>query len=321
MIFSKGIRLNVLLWIFLLSVLVSVQPAQASNDVVAKVGKISITQYDLNRELNRLIPMNTSFHGGVKPETLEQMKQEALQNLIDRAYKVQYAIDEEIAVDQKKLESNWQTFKQKNAKALASAPEETLAKLRADQYLDLLAAKAEEEAVDNKINIDEEMVKKYYEENKDHFLKPKTFTASHIMVRVDPSSPKEEKDQKKQRADELYQRAISGENFYNLAYYESDDRTKYVGGSLGSFHAGQTVAEFDQAIQEMKAGDISEPIKTIYGYHIIRLDNVEDERQLSFDEAAVSIREKMRSDQREQLYSSWMENLKKKYLINLYEPS
>ena len=316
--FQRGMNLSMLLFLLILPATGFASQDQQQEDLVAKVGKISITQQELDRELNRLIPMNTSFHGGVKPETLQKMKDEALQNLIDRAYKVQFAIDEEMAVDPQELESKWQEFKTKNAKALSNVSNDVITKLRADQYRDLLAAKAEQEAVEDKVQINEEMVKEYYQENKSRYVKPKTFTASHIFVRVGPSDPIEVKEEKKKRADELYARAQSGEDFYNLAYYESDDRTKYVGGSLGSFHAGQTVAEFDQAIQKMQPGEISEPIKTIYGYHIIRLDNLEEERQLPYEEAAVSIRETMKKKLRDELYNAWMNDLKQKYPVQQF---
>lgn len=297
----------------------SAEQKQAPDDLIAKVGKIAITQQDLERELNRLIPMNASFHGGVKQETIDRLRAEARQNLIDRAYKVQYAIDEEIAVDQQSLDSQWQAYTQKNARALAAVPEEALAKMKADQYLTLLAEKAEQDAVEQKVVVSEEKVKSYYQENKERFLKPKSYTASHILVKVDPASAKEEKDQRKKRAEELFARAQSGEDFYNLAYYESDDRSKYVGGSLGTFHAGQTVSEFDAAIQKMQAGDIAGPIQTLYGYHIIKLDKVEEQRQLSFEEAAVGIRETMKKDLRDNLYNAWMETLKNKYPLEEYE--
>ena len=316
--FQRGMNLSMLLFLLILPATGFASQDQQQEDLVAKVGKISITQQELDRELNRLIPMNTSFHGGVKPETLQKMKDEAIQNLIDRAYKVQFAIDEEMAVDPQELESKWQEFKTKNAKALSNVSNDVITKLRADQYRELLAAKAEQEAVEDKVQIDEEMVKEYYQENKSRYVKPKTFTASHIFVRVGPSDPKEVKEEKRKRADELYARAKSGEDFYNLAYYESDDRTKYVGGSLGSFHAGQTVAEFDQAIQKMQPGEISEPIKTIYGYHVIRLDNMEEERQLPYEEAAVSIRDTMKKQLREELYNAWMNDLKQKYPVQQF---
>src|SRR5210317_362617 len=134
------------------------------------------------------------------------------------------------------------------------------------------------------------------------FFQPKTYTASHILVKVDPASNAEERQLLKSRAEDLLTRARAGEDFYNLAYYESDDRSKYVGGSLGSFHGGQTVPEFDEVVQAMQPGEISNLVKTMYGFHIIKLDTSEEARQLTFEEAAPKIRAQFAETRRKQLY-------------------
>jgi parvulin-like peptidyl-prolyl isomerase len=111
----------------------------------------------------------------------------------------------------------------------------------------------------------------------------------------------------------LLERAKAGEDFFNLAYYESDDRSKYVGGSLGTFHAGQTVAEFDAEIQKMNAGDIAGPVRTLYGYHIIKLDEVQEARQLTFEQSAEKVQARLKEEQRKKLYDEWMSGLKVKF--------
>lgn len=308
-----GVAMVCLLSITFLVVPVFAKDSEVQPELVARVGSIAITKQDLDRELQKLIPMNFSFHGGVKPETVERLRNEARQNLISRAYKVQYAINEEITVGAQKVETEWQNFYEKNEKRLTDASPADLSRLKAELYLNLLAEEAEKVAVDTFVKVDDAEVKDYYDENKHQFLRPQLYEASHILIKVDPASSKEERAQLKSRADTLYERAQSGEDFYNLAYYESDDRSKYVGGKLGSFHAGQTVAEFDQALKGMASGEISEPVKTMYGYHIIRLDSVEPKRQLSFDEAAVLIRANMEKKLRQEIYDEWMTSLQAKY--------
>lgn len=285
---------------------------------VAKVGKIPVNALELEYKFQQKVPMMTSFHGGIKPERVAELRQESLDGLIERAYKVQYAIEEEISVDGELVEAEWQKLLSKNSSLAEFAKTPQGPKLRASVYLDLLAEKAERVAVDEKIAVSDEDVLRHYQDNKERFYRPKLFTASHILVRVDPASNAEERAERLTRAEELLKRAKDGEDFYNLAYYESDDRSKYVGGSLGSFHAGQTVAEFDQAIQGMQSGEIAGPIKTMYGYHIIRLDKVDDERQMEFDEVSASIRASLRKAQREELYNSWMDRLKAKYPVERF---
>lgn len=287
---------------------------------VVKVGNIVINQSDVDRRAQRLMPMQVSFHGSISPEKVAEVKDAALDELVDRAYKVQFAIDNEIAIDAAAFEKDWQERLAKNADAVKRASAAQLSKVRADLYLDKLAARAEEVAVEEKIKISDQSVADYYEDNKNKYFRPKLYTASHVFVKVDPSDNTEEKEEKLARAEALYERAVAGEDFYNLAYYESDDRSKYVGGSLGSFHAGQTVAEFDAAIQKMKPGEIVGPIRTMYGFHIIKLDALDDERQLRFDEVSAKIRATMEETERKKLYDEWMSGLKEAFPFESFVP-
>ncbi len=285
---------------------------------VAKVGNMLITQADVDRRTQQILPMQVSFHGSLSNEKVAGIKQEALNQLISRAYKVQYAIEEEVSVDAATFESEWKKKLEKNPQLAKYAHTPQVSKIRADFYLELLARKAEKLAVDDKVSVTDQQVSAFYKENKERYFRPKQFTASHIFVKVDPAENAEEKQAKLARAEELYKRAKKGEDFYNLAYYESDDRSRYVGGSLGSFHAGQTVPEFDAAIKAMKPGEISRPVRTIYGYHVIKLDAVEAERQLLFEEVAAKIRSSFVADEREKLYEQWMQKLKAKYPIEQF---
>lgn len=280
--------------------------------VFAKVGSITIDEQDVQREIQKRIPMQISFHGGIKPEKLEKIRTEAEAAVIERSYKVQYALDRELAVDAGMLEAEWSAALAKNPGLAAAGPGE-LEKSKSALYFELLAKKAEAEAVNSRVTVSDEEIKAYYEQNRNQFFQPKLFKASHVFVKVDPAETLEEKAAKLKKAEKLMERAKAGEDFYNLAYYESDDRSRYVGGSLGSFHAGQTVREFDAALQQLKPGEIAGPVKTLYGYHIIKLDDVQEGRQLTFDQAAGKIRTKLTEEKRKKLFDEWMSALRQKY--------
>ena len=290
---------------------VAVAAAEVKPKAMVKIGNITITDQDVERELEKQLP-KASFHGTVKPERVEQLRGEARDALVERSYKVQYALDNEIALNAADFEKEWAEYQEKQ-KNLQAAPAQLKSQYRSDFYFDRLAKKAESVAVDQKVTVTDAEVKSYYEANKKNYLVQKLYKASHVFVKVMPEETAEEKQAKQARAEKLYERAKGGEDFYNLAYYESDDRSKYVGGSLGSFHAGQTVTEFDEALQKMKVGEISKPVRTMYGYHIIRLDEVTEPRQLSFEEAAAKIRANFTEERRKLLYDDWMKQLRQKY--------
>jgi parvulin-like peptidyl-prolyl isomerase len=286
--------------------------ATAETGLVARVGSVLVTEQDLQREIEKRIPMQVSFHGEMKPEKLEKIRNEAKETLITRAYKIQYALDNEIAVSTKTVDVEWAAALKKNPRLAhaAAAQQEVLKK---DLYFELLARQAEESVVNSKVSVSDSEVKRYYENNRGQFLRAKLFKASHVFVKVDPADTAEGKAAKLQKAEKILERAKSGEDFYNLAYYESDDRSRYVGGSLGSFHANQAVPEFNEMLQKMKPGEVAGPIKTLHGYHVIRLDDVQPEKQLTFEEAEENIKKRLAEEKRTKLYDGWMTTLRKKY--------
>jgi parvulin-like peptidyl-prolyl isomerase len=282
---------------------------------ILKVGSLVLTKMDLDLRIQEILPMQVNFHGGMKAEKMAEINEQALDVLITVTYKALYAIDEELSVDPEIFEKEWQK-RISNAKNFSEKAQPYLwNKVRADFYRKLLAKRAEKIAVNDKVNVTDEEVSTYYSENKKMFFRPELFTASHILVKLDPASNTEERELIRLRAEDLLTRARAGEDFYNLAYYESDDRSKYVGGSLGSFHGGQTVPEFDEAVQEMQPGEISDLVKTMYGFHIIRLDALDEARQLTFEEAGPKIRTQLAETKRKQLYESWMSKLKEQYPV------
>ena len=110
--------------------------------------------------------------------------------------------------------------------------------------------------------VTDEEIKNYYEDNKDQFAKR---DASHILV----------EDEK--TAKEIKEKLDNGEDFAKLAKeYSKDSANAENGGNLGTFSKGQMVKEFEDAVFNLKEGEISNPVKTQFGYHIIKLNKVAD---------------------------------------------
>lgn len=110
--------------------------------------------------------------------------------------------------------------------------------------------------------VTDEEIKKYYEDNKDQFAKR---DASHILV-ADEKTAKEVKE-----------KLDKGEDFAALAKeYSKDTANAANGGELGTFSKGQMVKEFEDAVFSLKEGEISAPVKTQFGYHIIKLNKISD---------------------------------------------
>ena len=102
----------------------------------------------------------------------------------------------------------------------------------------------------------------------------KQVKARHILLKVPTDSPQQVWDQVFQKAQGVKARILKGEKFEDLAKEFSDDEAnKFLGGDLGWFSAGRMVPEFEKAAFSLKIGEVSDPVKTQFGWHLIRVDD------------------------------------------------
>lgn len=299
----------------------SMGTALADHTVVAKIVDTPVTVYELNREMQRILPMNSSFHSGISKEKVAEVRTKSLDNLIDQGYKVQYALAQKISVSKTDLDKQLEKIHEKfpTRKALQKAlGAEHLEDFYASIKRMLLAKKAEEMAVGSKAKLSEAEIRDFYEKNKGMYNRPKQYRASVILVKVDPTRIATDKEPARLKAEGLAEQARSGEDFYNLAYYNSDDRTKMVGGDIGYFHTGQIAKEFEDAIADLKPGDIAGPVETIAGFYVIKLTEVKEPKQLLFEEVKVKIRKRQETKKYDALYTEWMAGLKERYQHEVY---
>jgi len=304
-----------------LMVQVDVSPALSKDlDVVAQVGSISISKYELGREFQRLLPMSGSYHGGVSKEKIAEVREKALDVCIERALKVMYALENEIAADPVAVKKLYDQVRGKfeNQEAFEAAlGGESPEAFRSSLFRQSLASAAEKAVIDDEVKISDAEMRKFYDENTDRFVTPIQYKASHILIKVDPAATAEERAERKKFAAEILAKAKNGEDFYNLAYYNSDDRTKFVGGDLGFFGSGQTVREFDAAVKSMKVGEISDLVETIYGYHIIKLTDIKPKGQMSYEDVQVTLLPQMKKAHRDKAYKDWIKQLREKYEVKI----
>ncbi|WP_052464913.1 peptidylprolyl isomerase [Geoalkalibacter subterraneus] len=311
MSFHLKILFSILFFFLLISYAVAAQ-----SPVIAQVGEVEISDFELSLQMQRSMPMQVGFHGKVSSDRMAEIRQKNLDELIERAYRVNWARDHEIAVETARIEEAMKPFMRgySSVDEMKSAVgDDVYASLRAWVYRGLLAQQAEQAYLQGRIDVSDRQVEAYYEENKERFFRPRQFQASHILIKVDPAANEQEREQLHARAQELAARARAGEDFYDLAYFNSDDKRRFVGGDLGTFHEGQTVKAFEDAVIKMQPGEISDPVRTRFGYHIIMLTAVEEARQMRFDEMEDKIRTDLEQKQRDALLETWANELREKY--------
>ncbi len=139
--------------------------------------------------------------------------------------------------------------------------------------------------------VDEAELQSYYEEHKDEFLEGEQAHARHILIRVAPDASEEERTDAELLANGVAEIARSGADFAELAAKHSQDPgSKDQGGDLGWFGRGRMVKEFEDAVFSAKPGDIVGPIRSQFGYHIIRVEGFRPEHQKPFEEVEDQVR-------------------------------
>lgn len=141
--------------------------------------------------------------------------------------------------------------------------------------------------------ISDEGIQDYYEGNPDEFKVEKTVSARHILLKVDKDADDALVEEKKKKALEIMEKAKAGEDFAELAKTYSEDSSKNKGGDLGEFTRNRMVKPFSDKAFSMKPGEISEPVKTRFGWHIIKVEKVNEEKILTLEESKEKIRKKL----------------------------
>jgi peptidyl-prolyl cis-trans isomerase D len=139
--------------------------------------------------------------------------------------------------------------------------------------------------------VEEDELKAYYEEHQDEFLVGEQANARHILIRVPADASPEEQAEAELRAGSIAKIAGTGADFVELAATHSEDPgSKDNGGDLGWFARGSMVKEFEDAVFSAKPGDLVGPVKSQFGFHIIRIEGFRPEHQRPFEEVEEQVR-------------------------------
>ena len=170
----------------------------------------------------------------------------------------------------------------------------------------LLTSYAGEKAVSG-VTVSDAELKEYYESNKDKLTSAETVNASHILV------------DSEEKALEILSDIKTGKiTFEDAAKKYSSCPSGQSGGSLGDFERGQMVPEFDTAVFEMAVGTITEaPVKTQFGYHLIKLNSKSEPGVLSFDAVKAELKPMLLNEKRRKAYESKINQLKIMYPVDI----
>ena len=155
------------------------------------------------------------------------------------------------------------------------------------------------------VRVTEDEVRGYYDSHKEEMTEGETVNASHILV------------DSEDKANELLAAINAGEiSFEDAAKQNSSCPSSAQGGNLGDFGRGQMVPEFDTACFEMEIGEVRGPVKTQFGYHLIRLNAKNAAEPLSYNDVRAQLYEQLTREKQQAAYQSKINQLKIMYPVD-----
>ncbi|MDY4575583.1 MAG: peptidylprolyl isomerase [Intestinibacter sp.] len=152
------------------------------------------------------------------------------------------------------------------------------------------------------VQVTDDEKRTFFEANKANFSNPPSANAKHILVDTE------------EKANEILAQIKSGEvTFEDAARAHSTCPSKDQGGDLGTFGKGQMVPEFEAATFAMNVGDISEPVKTQFGYHLIKLEAKNEESIPTFEEVADKVEKTLMFQKQGEVYQAKLNEVKAKF--------
>jgi peptidyl-prolyl cis-trans isomerase D len=149
------------------------------------------------------------------------------------------------------------------------------------------------------IDLGDDAVKAAYDEERDRFQTSEERRARHILIAVENG----DEDSARAKAEALVQRLKNGEDFAALARESSTDAgTKAQGGDLGWISHGMLVGPFEDALFQMQAGEVQGPVRSDFGYHVIRLDEVRAGTTQPFEDVRDELASELRTRRAEQQF-------------------
>jgi peptidyl-prolyl cis-trans isomerase D len=154
------------------------------------------------------------------------------------------------------------------------------------------------------------LVEDYYHSHQEEFSRPEQVQARHILLKVPSNVSSEREAEIRARAEALLQQLRDGADFAKLAQEHSEDAaTAEQGGDLGTFPRGQMVAPFDEAVFALEVGALSEPVRTTFGFHIIRLDDKVEAGTKSLEEVKEEIENKLRQEREKEAALAFVDDI------------
>ena len=293
-----------------------------ADSVAVTVNGADITESQVDEEIKPQLERLAAQAAQMPPAFIEQYKTQMRQQALERMI-VEKLLDQKVkqanlkVTDEqvmKKIEEmaaqQRPPLSMEDFKALIEASGQSLEEVKTRIRKGTGYQKIIETQFEGKINVTEEDVKKFYDENKKQFETPEQARASHILIKTQPADSNEVKAEAKQKVEQLLKQIQDGADFAQLAKENSACPSSEKGGDLDFFARGQMVPAFEKVAFELKPGQVSDVVETRFGYHIIKVTDRKEASTTPFEDAKDDIIEKLENDKKGEIAKQYIESLK-----------
>jgi parvulin-like peptidyl-prolyl isomerase len=283
--------------------------AGALGAAVATINGEKIGSSEFNELYLQIVSLQEASGRTVAPSQVEALKAQLLNQMINGKLVLQAAKDARIKVTNQEVQKAYDEYLKQypSEKAFQAAlkqrnlsPRDFRGRLHDQKLVEKMVALVQLGA-----KIGDADLAKAYEQ-----VHPR-----HILLKVDKPA---DDAAVKAKAEALVKQLKGGADFAKLAkQLSADPGSKDKGGDLGFFGHGQMVAEFEKAAFALRVNEISDPVKTSYGYHVIQVLERKDAQGPDFEKAKPALRKQLQQSQGQQVFNKWFTDLRKKAKIEI----
>ncbi|MFN3533118.1 MAG: peptidylprolyl isomerase [Candidatus Brocadia sp.] len=278
-----------------------------SSKVLATVNGENISQQDVDHILSR-------FGNQISEDQIPAVTKQILEGLITQKLILQFIRDNKIEPSQTDIEAEVNKVRE-DIKANPSLTNQTLEQVLEshgsnieDLKKDITISLSLEKYLDK--DLDDQKIKAYFEQNKSAYDETEV-KASHILVDTRQMKTEAELAQAKEKINKVKAEVDAGKDFAEAAKQYSDCPSKEKGGDLGFFkRKGQMVEPFAAAAFELKVGQVSNPVQTQFGYHLIKVTEIKKGKDIDFDTIKPNVKQDILSEKAKVLIAQLRQNAK-----------
>lgn len=295
-------------------------PPPSAKDIAAQVNGHTITYAELDAEFRART--RRPFESVEADPQWQNIRKQILEQLINEELLLEEAERQKFSVSPEAVEERFAALRARFPSEDVFTQELSRRGLTAEQlkkniHDGLMRHQVITKEIVEKVSVTPQETEAYFKDHKDKYVQEESVHARHILIKVAADASPEDDKKAKDQATTVLDKAKKGEDFAKLAQEYSEGPTKDRGGDLGYFGRGQMIQPFEEAAFSLKTGEIGGPVRTKFGYHIIKVEDKKESKQLTYEEVQDRVKEDLTTEKVNTRYQEYIEALRKKAKITI----